>query len=439
MFSMAKSSPAGIRPATWLVPFGRRLRLARVRAGLTQQRLGAPDLTKSFMSLLETGRSYPSVETVLALARRLCVSVGSLTLDPAGLRFDTALDLLHLAWEADPAQGPSVLAYAATAERLLPEMPDELRALALLIRARVALAAGDMRKAARLTRGAAQLSHRTDHTLGRVLAIQGIVEERRGAFDRAATLLERAVTIMRKAKSFRSEEGVWASLSLGVARARTGDIRRAERAYRQAYDLAARLELPRLKGRAVTGLGMMHWARQRHDRATEFLSHAHDIFEQLEDLNEMGRVLTNLGRVRLEQGLHREALIVLGKALRIRERQRDLRGVSATLDELASVYAAMGRWSEAGQVARRALRTARAAQDQAREGIAGVTLARVLDSQKRPREAARVRRKAVAMLKRLGMRREAAAALKEPRTGARSGADSPTSVLYAESRGNASP
>jgi tetratricopeptide (TPR) repeat protein len=433
MFSMAKSSPAGTRPTVWLERFGQRLRLARVRAGLTQQRLGAPDLTKSFMSLLETGRSYPSVETVLALARRLRVSVASLTLDPTALRLDTALDLLHLAWEADSAHGPAVLAYTATAERLLPEMPDDLRTLVLLIRARVAMAAGQMHKAARLARAAAQIGRRPDHTLGRVLAIQGIVEERRGAFAQAAPLLERALLTMRKAKSFRSQEGVRALLSLGVARARTGDIRRAERAYRQAHELAARLALPQLEGRAVTGLGMMQWARRRHDGATQFLSHAYDIFARVEDLNEMGRVLTNLGRIRLEQGLHREALAVLGKALRIRERQRDLRGVSATLDELARVFIAMGQWSDGARAARRALSRARQAQDQAREAIAGVTLARVLEAQKRPGGATRLRRKAIAAMKRLGMHSEAAAALKEAKAGTLSRSDAPTRPLFAKS------
>ena len=123
---MPEPSPSahGRKAPDWLVQFGYRLRLARGRAGLTQEALGAPDLSKSFISLLESGRSYPSVETVVALARRLDTSVASLLMDPAELRRETALNLLRLATAMDlAAQGSEAVQVTAAAEALLPDMP----------------------------------------------------------------------------------------------------------------------------------------------------------------------------------------------------------------------------------------------------------------------------------------------------------------------------
>lgn len=96
---MAQPSPARPKsaPPEWLLQFGRRLFLARGRAGLTQKALAAPDLSKSFISLLESARSYPSMETIGVLARRVNSSIGALLVDPADLRLETALNLLHLA------------------------------------------------------------------------------------------------------------------------------------------------------------------------------------------------------------------------------------------------------------------------------------------------------------------------------------------------------
>lgn len=418
MFTMAKPSLTvthSRRPA-WLVEFGRRLRVARGRAGLTQEKLGAPDLSKSFISLLECGRSYPSVETTVALSRRAHTSVASLLLDPAELRLETAFNLMRLARDMDPvSHGTEAVRLAAMAEVLLPDMPAELRVRMALIRARVAMAAGRMNEATRLAKEAAALAHRyrLESALGRALCLKGVVEERRGAFQKAVPTLERAVDLMRRTKSIRTEEGVWALLSLGAARLRINEVNRAQRAYRRGLYLAERLQLPRLYGRALTGLGLIEWARQRLDQAVDLLSRAYEGFERAEDLAEMGRVLTNLGHIRREQGLYTEALSVLGKALRIRERQADMRGCSATLDEIAAVLLTMDRRKEATTAARRAIKYARTAGDQAREAVAEVTLARILRGQKRRGSAIKLLQDAIATLNRLGMKKEAASASSE--------------------------
>lgn len=410
---MAKpsSAPARLRQPQWLLEFGRRLKVSRTWAGLSQQQLAAPDLSKSFISLLETARSYPSIETVLALAQRTHASLASLLLDPSNLRLETAINLLHLAWTMDPARhGSDALQLVGSAELLAPDMPTELRVHSMLVRGRVAMATGHMDDAARLADGAVALAQRQhlEGALGRALTVKGIVDERRGEFRAAIATLEQALGLMRRSKRVDSEEGVWAMLSIGAARLQTAQIDGAQTAYQQALELATAVHLPRLRGRALTGLGMVEWMRQQLDLAVAFFSEAYDAFEQVEDLAEMGRVLSNLGLVRREQGLYDEALAVLNRALGIREREGDVRGRSATLDELAQVFLTLGRLDEAANAARGAIRDAKAAGDQARHAVAQVTLARVLRAKKRRREAVTLLREAIATLTRLGIAKEAA-------------------------------
>ncbi|MDR7419783.1 MAG: tetratricopeptide repeat protein [Armatimonadota bacterium] len=415
---MAKpsSAPPSLRQPEWLRQFGRRLRAARVGAGLSQQDLAAPDLSKGFVSLLETARSYPSVETVLELAQRTGTSVASLLLDPTDLRVETAFNLLHLAWTMDPAQhSGQAQDLVTTAERLVPDMPAAWRVRALLVRARAAMAVGDMAHAVTLAGDAVDLASRSglDSDLARALTVKGIVDGRRGAFSAGTMALQQAIETMRRKRSLGSEEGIWASLSLGAIMWQVNETDSAEAAYRQALELATAEQMPRMQGRALTGLGLVAQSRQQLDVAVDFFSKAYDVFEQIEDLPEMGRVLNNLGLVRRLQGLYDEALSVLNAALRIRDREGNRRGRSATLDEIAQVYLALKRWDKAADAAGRAITDAQAAGDQAKEALAQVTLARALRAKGQARRAAEVLRTAVAALARLGMPRDAAVASKE--------------------------
>ena len=404
---MPKPSPTPTQRTKpeWLVQFGRRLLVARGQAGLTQQSLGAPDLSKSFISLLETGRSYPSVETVVSLARRVRGSVASLLIEEPELKRETAFNLLHLADKMDPAsQGTRAARLIATAETLLPDMPADLAAQAALVRARAAMLMHKLDEATRLADEAASIA--AHHHLGsagaKALAFKGMIEVRRGAYTRAIPILERAIEQMRRTRIARTEESIWALLSLGSAGYYLGQGNRAQRAYKRAQELATRLHNERLRGRALMGLGLVEWTRKRLDPAVELLSKAYDSFEQVEDLIEMSRALTNLGLVRKEQGLHAEALAVLERALRMKGKLGDTRGRSVTLDEMAQVLLEMNRRGDAARAARQAMKAASVVSDVSRKANAQVTLARVMRAQGRRREAIALLKTAVATLRRLG-------------------------------------
>jgi len=97
----------------WLQRLGSRIRLARRARGLTQTDAAGPGLTKSFVSLLESGRTYPSVGTLVTMADRLQTSLGQLLLDRPQLARETALNLVMLARESPPNGAVGLLLDAA--------------------------------------------------------------------------------------------------------------------------------------------------------------------------------------------------------------------------------------------------------------------------------------------------------------------------------------
>jgi tetratricopeptide (TPR) repeat protein len=415
MTKPASPQPAPARP-DWLVEFGRRLLLARGRAGLTQQALASPDLSKSFISLLESGRSHPSVETVVALAHRVNSSVGALLLPPDHLRLETALNLLQLAGQMDvAAAGTDAVKLVDAAEALLPDMPPEMRARASLLRGRTAASADRLDDAIRWAEEAQTLArkHRLATLHGMALALGGEIEVRRRAFNAALPLLEEATVLLQRTKAARTEESVRALISLGATRTHLGHVERAQRAYRRALELATRLRLHALRGKSLVGLGLVAWARRQLDAAADFLTQAHDAFALVEDLAERGRVLSNLGLVRREQGRLEDALAALEQALRVQERLDTTRDRTATLDEIALVYLASERHADASRAARRAIKEAQASGDQAREASCQVTLARVLRAQGRRGEAIEILRGAVSTLTLLGLAHRATTAAGE--------------------------
>jgi tetratricopeptide (TPR) repeat protein len=405
---MAQPSPGppGVVRRDWLEQFGRRLSLARAQAGMTQQALAAPDLTKSFISLLEGGRSQPSVETVISLAGRLNASVGALLLDPTSLRRETASNLLHLASQMDlAARGSEALQLLASAEVLLPDVPADLRAKAALLRARVAIAGNRLDEATEWADRAVDETRRYRYAslLGMALALKGLVELRRGAYKAALPLLEEATTTLQRSKAARTEENVRALLSLGTVHFQSGRSTRARRAYRRALELSTRLRLHMLGGRALTGLGLVAWQRRRLDEAEKFFGQAHDALVMVEDLPEISRVLSNLGLVLRDQGRLDDALRVLRQALRVQERLQAPRDRSATLDEMAHVYLALGRPADAVQASRRAIKEAQDGADPEREAVACMTLGNALRAQGRRRDAIKALRDAITIFTDLGL------------------------------------
>jgi transcriptional regulator with XRE-family HTH domain len=126
--------------------FGERLKRLRVSRGLFLTDLAAPGAGAPYLSRVEHGERYPSVEVLHMLARRLGVTVSYLqTGDPVSRREGCELRLLEA--ELELAGGGDAAAAAVDLEALLgdPELAERspLRTRTLLAHARGLLALGE--------------------------------------------------------------------------------------------------------------------------------------------------------------------------------------------------------------------------------------------------------------------------------------------------------
>ena len=390
----------------WIVAFGQRLERARGRMGLTQAELAGSDLSKSFISLLETARSYPSVETLLLLARRAGTSVSGLLMDAGELRLDTALSLLTLARDAVWTRPTWAAKASRSVEELVPDMPLWVKAEATIVRGIAATLENRLSEAEKLARQAQGCAEKAGYVPGQAhaLALLGDVAMLRREFSRSLNLLSQAVTLYRQSGALRSESGIKALIWLGSASVVCGRPKFARRTYTKARTLASRLNLRVLEGQALWGLGHIAKAEGDLSLAGRLLRDAKHAFEDVEDLINLSEVLMNLGSLYREQGRLDQALAVVQQSIRIIEQLGNLRRRSDAHMDLARIYLQMANFDEAEKAAQQALDDAVKADDRKHRAMALATLGRIAAARKDRSKAIRYLRKSAHQLKALGLK-----------------------------------
>lgn len=390
----------------WIVSFGQRLERARGRMGLTQAALAASDLSKSFVSLLETARSYPSVETLLLLARRAGTSVPALLMEPDDLRIDAALSLVALADAAVWTRPRWAERVCRFVDDVMPDLPLAARVQVAIVRGVAATLENRLTEAEAHGRKAQAHAEKAGFGPGQAhaLALLGDVALLRQEYALSVSLLSRAVVQFRRSSALRSEPGIKALIWLGTAANRVGRHRYARRSYQRARILTVRLNLPALEGQALWGLG--YSARLEGDlpKAAQLLQEARRVFEHSEDLINLSEVLTNLGAVYGEQGKLDQALTAIRHSIRIIDRMGNLRRRSDAYEDLATIHLRRGELKEAQRAARQAMVDAAKAKDRKHRALALALLGRIAAVRKDRKTAARHLRTAARQLKVLGMK-----------------------------------
>ncbi|MDR7428232.1 MAG: tetratricopeptide repeat protein [Armatimonadota bacterium] len=395
-----------VEGARWIVSFGQRLEQARGRMGLTQAEIAAGELSKSFVSLLETARSYPSVETLLLLARRTGTSVAGLLMDPPDLRLDTALSMIALARDAVWRQPKWAERVSRFAEEVAPGLPLWARAEAAIVRGIAATLDNRLPEAERWAREAQSLAKKAGFGPGeaQALALLGDVALLRRDYARSFDLLSQAVARHRETGSLRSAPGVKALIWLAAAALRVGRTRFARRCCTRARLLAVRLNLGVLEGQALWGLGYIAQLEGDLPRAAKLLQEARRAFELAEDLPNLAEVLMNLSILYREQGRLQEALEAAQRSVGIIKEQGNLRRRSDAYQDLAAVHLQMGHLPEAEEAARQALADAEKAGDSKHRATALALLGRIAARRQERDQAVHYLRRAARELKALGLK-----------------------------------
>ncbi len=385
------------------MPLGLRIRQLRKLRGLTQSQLGGHELSKGFISLLETNRARPSVESLALLARRLGTSLdallgqeehrpqvvadGLLALSSTAVRNQQFVDALKLL---------ETVTFLATTHGL-----DDASREAQMQTAQVALEQRNFAEALAKLEAVRAASERAKDfwRVGRAMLLMGTVKLRQLEFPQAIAFLEEALRMFKHARVGRDRVRAEALIFLGTALVRTGNYTAAMRRYEQALRSGvARRDLI-IRSRSLWGLG---WTSRRMgdlDRAGYYLLEAKDTLEKAEELPDLVRVLHNLGQLLFEQGQARKALRYLHQALRVMDRLQMQLERPCTLTEIGRVHLSLGDPEETKHFAGQALEEAKKIGDPVEAAEAQLVLARAHHLLKDPGTAVKLLKEAVATFK----------------------------------------
>ena len=342
------TEPKTPKSPPWLKRLGNRIRQVRRIRGFTQTDVARPNLTKSFISLLESGRTYPSVGTLVALADRLQTSLALLLLETPELPRETTLTLLTLARamaDAAPAEAERLLA----AGEVLSANAADLRADLMLTRGDITFAQGKIREAERLyeeTLGWIR-KHKLAPYEPRALFRLAHVARQRGDEAPARQQLEEALEAFRTSRTLRSVEGCEAMLAYGDMLSAQGRAARAARILEEVAQVARRQDLPLILGKAQIGIARVRLGAGQTAQAREALHAARTALESGPDAPENAQVLRAAGVLLFQTGSPAEAHTVLQQALRLQERSGDTRTRAGVLNDLARVLLHQGKAADA--------------------------------------------------------------------------------------------
>jgi HTH-type transcriptional regulator, quorum sensing regulator NprR len=315
---------------------GQRIRAARKARGMSLADVGRDDLTRSFLSLVELGRSRISLRALSIVASRLDLPISYFLEDAPGTR-EGGVELTLDAAESDVIRGKPDAALEKL-ENL--EVSASLLPRIQLIRGRALIAVDASREAvAALREGLTAAKQRDDaamtpylhHEMGRALYATGNYDEALGHFRDALD-------------------------------ASAGD----------AQD-------PTLVGRITIGIGHILYIRGDSQGAIEHYERARDLFRQVSDLNTLGAVYSGLSLAYNRKGdagnaLRYSRLSVAAYTAHQNEQQaaRELNNLAVRYQELDDLRSALECGAEA--VARAQMVKARDVEAVAHSTLASVHL-----------------------------------------------------------------
>lgn len=398
---------------SWL---GERIRKRRKELGLTQSQLAGKDLSKGFISLVETGRTRPSIETLMVLASRLRKPVGYFLDRDLPPGHDTPRSVLTSAWIALKRGEFTRAAEMFERARADGQKHDDVLEAACYIGLASALAGLGQLDLARqnVERGRALAETAADPRLmARVCHVLGLIEYYARNFARARQHFSEGYRLVVKVGHPDPSLAGDFLLKIGNTYEEVGDHEEALGWYRQAQAALEPTEDLHRIGMAAIQLGVAYRQQGHHDLALAQLTRAEHIFEILHSLRLLAQTRNSIGITLLEQGKIDEALRQLRSSLDIKDKVGDDPGRARTFTEIGRALTAKGQFKEAGEALARAEVITRKVRD-ATEG-ARITLAwaRLHRAAGRPADAVNCYKDAIKTFDKLGMRAYLATACNE--------------------------
>lgn len=387
---------------------GKLIRARRKELGLTQQQLGGKEITKGFVSLIESNRGNPSVETLVLLAERLQKPVSYFLERSTPLSLKAAQATLSVGWvavkqgnytqAAESFQEALTLAGRLHSQSLEAECHIGL-AFALASLRQLDLARQHVQRGKHLAGAAKAEQHlvRASHVLGVIAYYERNFREARQQFLDG---------FRRFQELDHPDKGLGGILlyNLGNTYMELGDHAEAARWYQQALtSLEPTGDLHRL-GLVYLQLGVTNRERGDYDTALSHLTRAENLFGVLQATRLSGWAHTSIGITLLARGEVDEAITHLEESLRVGERTGDDAGRERSLTELGRALTAKRAFPEAEQALAEAERLAGKFQDVTETARIQLAKAHLRSAMGQVADAVRFFKLAIASFESLGMR-----------------------------------
>ena len=282
---------------------GERVRSARREAGLSQAQLAGAELTKGFISQIESGLVRPSIRSLQHIAATLGRPLDYFIADEP-LAAAKRVHFHRLAAEAAAERSDWQAARSESEAGLGVATDPADRATFLRLLAGAALDQGRREEAFdRVTEALALLDPaKQPLDTARLLYVRGLAYGQAGQLVASTEAFEAVRDIVEKHELFEPRLRARVAVALGTAYRRLGRTTKAIASYESALRTASRANELKLAAQGFMGIAVSHYDAGDLDAAISSYDRALDLFERLADTGFELSVRQSLASLHLQQG-----------------------------------------------------------------------------------------------------------------------------------------
>lgn len=282
---------------------GERVRSARRDAGLSQAQLAGDELTKGFISQIESGLVRPSIRSLQHMASKLGRPLDYFIADEP-LTATKRVHFHRLAAEAaaERLDWPATEHEAATGLAVAADAAD--RAIFIRLLASAALYQGRREEAFdRVTEGLSLLDPvKHAHDIARLLYVRGLAYADAGQLVASTEAFEAVRDLIEKHEIVEPRLRARVSVALGTAYRRLGRTTKAIESYESALAIASRASELKLAAQGLMGIAVTHYDAGELDAAISSYGRALELFERVSDTYFELNVRQSLAFIHFQQG-----------------------------------------------------------------------------------------------------------------------------------------
>jgi tetratricopeptide (TPR) repeat protein len=337
---------------------GERVRSARRERGMSQAQLAGEELTKGFISQVESNLVRPSVRSLQIIAGRLGKSLDYF-LGDAPLATEKRLAFHRLAAEAAAERHDWKVVRLEVGSGLECAPPKRDRAALLRLLAQADLGTDEREPAFdRINEALSLIDAATDAAeVARLQHLRGVAYGQLNQYLAAAEALEQARDTMERHEVNDPRQRARILVALGTVYRRLNRTAKAMQTYSSALDLASDSSELRVAALGYMGVAVSLYDSGELDAAIHNYRRALDLFERVEDRSFELSVLHSLAAIHFERGATGEARELAERSLALAKMAGDARVQATAQVILARIALAAGEAEAALELAKLAEKT----------------------------------------------------------------------------------